>query len=150
MIRARTIAIAYLRAWVANWRGASARHASTLPIALEPLSRIDPAAAVEIALREITARMTADASMRSNVADLARAIGRAHLPPDATKKLRLRVGMVLLNAIVAASGSGSVACRRFRGHPVWVFHEAGGGKCKDAGSVESSRSRPSVLFGNAA
>ena len=35
----------------------------------------------------------------------------------------------------------ALSCCRFRGHRDWVFHEAGGGRCRDGSSVESSRSR---------
>jgi hypothetical protein len=37
--------------------------------------------------------------------------------------------------------AGDVACCRFRGHPVWVFHEAGGGQWEDDGLGVSSRLR---------
>ena len=34
-----------------------------------------------------------------------------------------------------------VSCCRFHGHRVWVFYEAGGGRCRDGSSVASSSSR---------
>ncbi|MEH2474535.1 hypothetical protein V1281_004282 [Nitrobacteraceae bacterium AZCC 2161] len=42
-----------------------------------------------------------------------------------------------------------LSCCRFDGHQVWVFHKAGGGSCRDEGSVVSSRSRRSGSFGSA-
>ena len=41
----------------------------------------------------------------------------------------------------AQPAEAQMACCRFRGHRDWVFHEAGGGRCRDGSSVESSRSR---------
>ena len=44
--------------------------------------------------------------------------------------------------IAPPSDHDHMACCRFRGHPVWVFHEAGGVQCKGASSVGSLKSRP--------
>ena len=53
-------------------------------------------------------------------------------------KLRL-IGVrdyCVLEASSASGGFDRLSCCRFDGHRVWVFHEAGGGPCRDEDLVE--------------
>jgi hypothetical protein len=59
-----------------------------------------------------------------------------------------RTGELLYDRTSGPLGAVKVSCCRFDGHRDWVFHEAGGGLCRDEDSAESSRSRQSSLSGS--